>query len=757
MSAMQKTGVKHRMKLLARAATVAGVVLALGTYSACAQNAKQRAALAQLGLARSGASANYTPPSGTGEAANFFLYQPSGLAFDTAGDLFIADAGDNVILEVNLDGLVSAVAGSGVQGYGGDTGAATSALLDTPSGVAVDASGNIYIADTRNNRIRKVSGGTITTIAGTGVSSFSGDGSAAAVATLSYPTAIALDSSNNIYIADTNNHRIREITGTTINTVAGNGTEGYSGDGGAATAAELDTPTGVAVDAAFNIYIGDTQNQRVRMVTFSTGKISTLAGTGVMGFNGDGLATNAELAQPRGVAVGAAGSVYVADSNNDRIRLISGGQITTIAGSGSEGYSGDSGASTNAQLDSPRAVAYEGSTVVFSDTLNQAVRVVNSGELNTLAGASSDGTESLVLSGLTTTVYGATNILTATFANGSNTATGQVTLLDGLGASPVSVGVTALSSNRATFSTSALSAGIHNLVATYPGDTNNAAIASSVYVLLITKASSNTALITSNATFILGTTPPTLTATVTSLNGSPGGTVNFYDGSTLLNATPVALVGNQAQLLLPALPVGLGQSLTAVYSGNGNFLTSSSTGVTENVITPDFGIVPQTLTQTVLPSNSVNYTLTFTPLNPTFIFPVTYSVTSTLPPGVTASFNPTQINAGASASSTVLTLTASAQARMDSNHRFLGRMAAPIAWALLLLPVAFSRRTRSASRRLLRSGRAMLALLLLAGLSVLGGCGGGGYFTHPSQSYSVTVTAVCGPSNHTTNVTLIVK
>jgi sugar lactone lactonase YvrE len=790
-----------------------------------------------MGLGHSSARPDYIPPVGAIEASNYSLYLPVGLAFDAAGDLFIADSGDNVILEVNVDGMVSAVAGTGAQGFGGDGGAATGALLDSPTGVAVDAAGNIYIADTHNNRIRKVSGGVITTIAGTGAANFSGDGAAAAAATLSSPTAIAVDSNNNIYIADTNNHRIREISGTTINTVAGNGSQNYSGDGSLATAAGLDSPSGAAVDAAFNIYIGDTHNQRVRMVTFATGKISTIAGTSVKGFNGDGLATTAELALPSGVAVGANGIVYVADSGNHRIRAISGGQITTIAGNGGEGYTGDSGASTNAQLDTPRAVSVQGSTVVFSDTLNHVVREVSGGGLNTIVGSPTNTGESLALSGATSNVYG-TGTLTATFAKGSNIATGQVSLYDGLGASPTLVGTKPLSANTATFNTSLLSAGIHYLAATYAGDGNNPATTSGVFVLAVTpvqltavanpvallygqgipaltgtlngvlaqdtgkvtanfstmatitsapaiypitvnlsgtaainytvvtgplsgsvhiaQAPSGASLSTSSPTPILGASV-TMTATISSTtSGTPTGTVNFYDGAMLLNATPVALSGGVAQLVLTTLPLG-SQSLTAVYSGDTNFLTSTSTAVPENVITPDFNITSPTPAQTVLPNGSVNYTITLTPMNPAFVYPVTYSVTSTLPTGVTASFNPTSINAGAGVSSTMLTLTTNAQARLDEHIHSIGGAAAPMALALLMLPVAFSRRAHKIARQLSRSGKAFLALMMLAGLCALAGCGGGGFFSHPTEYSTVTVTAVCGPNTHATNVTLIIK
>jgi len=764
MNAMQATRLRRTLSTMGRVAAVAGFVVGLGTQCALAQNSKQQAALARLGLGQPSTRPAVHPQDviiggfytyGI-EASNYLLYMPGGLAFDATGDLFIADTGDNVILEVNLAGIVSAVAGTGAQGFGGDGGAATSAQLDSPVGVAVDSAGNIYIADSHNNRIRKVSGGKISTIAGTGVVGYSGDGAAAATATLSYPTALAVDSNGNIYIADTNNHCIREISGTTINTVAGNGSPSYSGDGNPAKLAGLDSPYGVAVDSAFNIYIGDTHNQRVRMVTFATGKISTIAGTGVKGFNGDGLATTAELALPSGVAVGATGIVYVADSDNHRIRTISGGQLTTIAGSGSEGYTGDSGASTSAQLDTPRAIAVQGSTVVFSDTENQAVRVVGGGELNTLVGTSTNSAESLTLSGATTTVFG-TGTLAATFANGSKTATGSVSLYDGLVASPALVGMTPLLANSASFSTILLTAGTHYMVATYPGDANNPAITSGVYVLAVTQAQSNTALKTTNTTFILGA-PPTLKATVTSTSGSPAGTVNFYDGLTLLNSTPVALSGGIAQLTLTTLPVGLGQSLTAVYSGDTNFLTSTSGPLAEDVITPDFNISSPTPAQTVLPNSSVDYTISLTPLNSTFVYPVSLSVTSTLPTGIMAAFYPSStISAGGSASSTTLTLSASAQARMDKRIHSLGGAAAPTALALLMLPLAFSRRARKASRQLSRCGKALLMLLALAALSTVAGCGGGGFFSHPAESYSVTVSATNGVNIHTTNVTLIVK
>lgn len=269
------------------------------------------------------------------------LAAPAQVAYDAAGNLYIADLNNNVIRKVNVAGVITTVAGTGEQGFSGDGGAAISASLDSPAGIAIDPSGNIYIADTHNQRVRKVSGGTITTIAGTGIAGFSGDGGSGTSATLSNPTALALDASGNLYIADTDNHRIRRISGTTITTVAGNGEQFFSGDNAAATAAGLDSPNGVAIDAAGNLYIGDTHNQRVRVVNTS-GTITTLAGNSSKAYAGDGGAAIASsLARPRGLSVDAQGNIYVADSDNNRIRFITNtGTISTVAGNGSQGYAG---------------------------------------------------------------------------------------------------------------------------------------------------------------------------------------------------------------------------------------------------------------------------------------------------------------------------------------------------------------------------------------------------------------------------------
>ena len=248
-------------------------------------------------------------------------------------------------------GIFNTVAGTGITNYYGDGGLATSADLAYPEGVAVDASGDLYIADTYNFVVRKVSAftGVITTVAGNHTEGFSGDGGLATNAMLSYPDGIAVDTSGNLYIVDTLNYRIRKVAASTgvISTVAGDGIEGYSGDGQQATTVEIH-PTGLAVDLSANLYIADSGNDRIRKVTASTGIITTVAGNGTAGYSGDGgQATSAEINDPQNVAVDEVGNLYIADNSNYRIRKVMAftGNISTVAGIGATGLHGKCAAS----------------------------------------------------------------------------------------------------------------------------------------------------------------------------------------------------------------------------------------------------------------------------------------------------------------------------------------------------------------------------------------------------------------------------
>lgn len=288
-------------------------------------------------------------------------------------------------------GDIATVAGDGTAGYGGDTGPATAAQLDHPSGVAVDAGGAVFVADYANNRVRRVgTDGIITTVAGTGTAGFSGDGGVATAAELNGPIDVAVDRDGNLYVADAWNNRVRRISpGGTITTFAGNGSGTFTGDGGPATSAALNFPSGIAVDPVGFVYVADSWNSRVRRVELSSGTITTVAGGGLAGLGDGGPATAAQLDSPTDVAVAPDGSFVIADAWTNRIRRVDlGGAITTVAGSGVEGAGGDGGPATSAQLFSPNGVVVDPSGQLFiADTDNGRVRKVDTtGTISTVAG-----------------------------------------------------------------------------------------------------------------------------------------------------------------------------------------------------------------------------------------------------------------------------------------------------------------------------------------------------------------------------------
>jgi sugar lactone lactonase YvrE len=313
-----------------------------------------------------------------GAAKEASLYFPFSVVADTSGNLFFADGNNFAVHKVDTNGVITTVAGNGQSGFSGDGGAATNASLQY-AGLALDGFGNLFIADGGNNRVRKVdTNGIITTVAGDGTPGYTGDGGTATNATLMGPAGVALDTYGNLFIADGNNCIRKVDTNGFIVTVAGNGTPGYSGDGGAATNAELSAPTGLAVDACGNLFIGDQINNRIRKVDIN-GIITTVAGNGTPGYSGDdGAATNASLNQPTDVAVDAIGNLYISDPLNHRIREVgTNGIITTVAGNGTMGYSGDDGVATNASLSDPDGVAIDGfGNLFFADVENNRIRKV---------------------------------------------------------------------------------------------------------------------------------------------------------------------------------------------------------------------------------------------------------------------------------------------------------------------------------------------------------------------------------------------
>lgn len=313
-----------------------------------------------------------------GPATQAQFASPHGFTVDPAGNIYIADTGNNRIRKVTAEGTVTTVVGIGPAGYSGDAGSAAFAGLNAPTGIASDALGNLYIADTGNHRVRKVSSnGVITTVAGGATAGFSGDNGPAASALLNAPVSVAVDASGTLYIADSGNHRVRRVSPQgIITTVAGS--DPGAGDGGPGPKALLFQPSGVAFDSSGNLYIADTSNHRIRRVGID-GTISTLAGNGVAGYTGDNtIASRSQLNSPDGLAFDSAGNLYIADTGNHAIRRISGGVMSTVAGTGSPGNGGDGGSATQATLFQPNAVAVDrGGTLYIADSGNNRIRAVN--------------------------------------------------------------------------------------------------------------------------------------------------------------------------------------------------------------------------------------------------------------------------------------------------------------------------------------------------------------------------------------------
>ena len=321
--------------------------------------------------------------NGTNIAANTArLYIPRNSAFDKNGNYFVADQGLHIIRKIDTNGIITTVAGTpGVSGFSGDGGAATSAKLNNPRGVTVDSEGNLYISDTQNHRIRKVdTNGAISTLAGDGTEAYGGDGGASTSAKIDFPYQITVDASDNVYFADYDNQRIRKIdTNGTITTVAGNGTRGYEGDGNLAINAKINYALGVTVDASGNLYIADTGNHVIRKVDTS-GNISTLAGStdGSSGYN-EGSGGEAKFNYPSTLATDSKGNVYVTDSSNNRVRKITpGGVVSTVAGNGNRGYenSEDFAALTSA-ITAPYGIALDANDNIYlSDSWSYLVRKI---------------------------------------------------------------------------------------------------------------------------------------------------------------------------------------------------------------------------------------------------------------------------------------------------------------------------------------------------------------------------------------------
>jgi uncharacterized protein (TIGR03437 family) len=540
--------------------------------------------------------------SGDGlQASSAALNHPRGIAIDSAGMIYIADVDNHRIRRVTPAGIISTFAGNGAYGFSGDGNLAFYASFSNVMGLALDPSGNLYIADSSNQRIRKVTAnGNVTTIAGTGGSgSFSGDGGPATAATLNTPTSMVFDAAGNLYFADSSNQRIRRIgTDGIITTIAGNGLEGFSGDGGFATSASMDFPLGLARDQAGNLYFADGNNNRIRKIS-AAGIISTFVGNGSGHFAGDGgMAFSASINIPSDVAIDNAGNMYIADSGNNRVRKVDpSGIITTVAGTGTDGFSGDGGPASQAMLSFPWGVITDAAGAVYiADRVNSRIRKI-AGALVTLA-PTLDGTA----------VNGATFVKNVAIAPGAIVTIFGTNLADGVAIASGAPYPTVLGTTRVTFNGIAaplfyVSAGQINAQAPFEMGVGSASIQ-------VTR----------------GTTVSPL-GSVTVANVSPG--IFILDQTTAQGAilhANYAIVGGNS-------PARTGETLQVYATGLGALQVPVRSG--------DPSPVALTLSLPIVRIGGVFSTVVYSGLAPGFAG--LYQVNVTVPPGLTTGNLPMQI------------------------------------------------------------------------------------------------------------------
>ncbi len=679
-----------------------------------------------------------TTIAGAGQASP--LASPSAVAYDANGNLYVCDTRNHRVRRVSATGAITTVAGNGTQGFGGDNGPAVAASLDSPLGVAVATDNTLYIADTRNHRIRRVTtDGTIQTIAGTGIPGFSGDLGQAANAQFRSPSAVAIGAVGELYVADTGNHRIRRIAlDGTVQTVAGSGREEASGDGGTATSAGLDAPGSLAFRTSDGaLLIADRLNSRIRVLA-QNGIISSLP------------TAAAPVRRPAGVATDSTGAIYIADTGNYRLRAVMPQGSGVLLGSGEQGAPDPALAYNATPLGTPLGIAPDtAGGVAFTDRDHNQVEHLALPQLAfaaTVVGqASPPQTLLLQNSGDSTLAVQSVTLPAAFQSQPSGTC----------GTAPFTLAGNAQCTVALAFVPTSVGAQSGILTVALTGLPQRAVL-SGTGVTTGTLLPTSTTLQTSGNLSFVGT-PVVFTAAVLASGTAPAtGTVHWIDAATEIGSASLD-AGGTAVLTTAALAIGQ-HSLSARYDGDVHYSASTSAALQQTVApAPDFTLTPAATQMSATAGSTASLDFVLQPINGTLNRTVTLAFDG-LPAGATATSNaPTPLVLGSNAVTLTLSVKTAAPAALPVRLALV-LPGAGLLWLLL-------RRARNRAPWT----RSLLATVLLASLALLaGGCGGGylGSAAVAAQSvthtYPLTITATTtGVSGtalvHTASITLVVN
>jgi sugar lactone lactonase YvrE len=712
--------------------------------------------------------ANCVDPAEPGPALQTQLCGPTAVAVDFAGNVYIAEPSENVVKKLDTSGNLTTFAGvenSGAGSYSGDNGPANAANLSQPLGVAVDGLGNVYISDSGNGRIRVVNAttGTITTFVGGASGTYFNAGTGSGV-TLS-PAGIAFDPSGNLYVAEPTQQIVVKVTSSGaaslfagVQTLGGPGTAGYNGDNIQANTAELNAPTSVATDRSGNVYIADSQNYRIRYVNENAepGLIATVAGNGTKGDTGDGGSSISAEINPLSIALNEGGDIFISDGTTIR-KVDNQGNITTFAGGGT-GAPG--GSATSASLQGVGQPGVDNNGDVLIPVLGTP-EVLLAGPKGILQfGSQAVGTTS---STLTITVENTGNNF-LNFTNSTYTASGDFSVTGGTCEEATDGGWAPgqTCTLTVTFSPTATGArtGSVNVPSNATGTPSTITFQGTGTMTTAPAATLSPSTLSFGDT-VTGTTAPAQVITLS----NPGNAALDISGITIGGANPMdfaetttcgqTLAANASCTIsvtfTPASVASSAATVSVADNAPGSPQTVALSGA--GIAAPDFSVNALPAAQTVSAGSTATYNITVASINGDFDSGVTLSA-SGLPAGATATFAPATVLPGTEPAMSMMTIqTGTAMARTDPPNARSGWRWMPVVTMAFCIPLLWWRRRDRV--RLLTTG--LLSALLCVGSALLSGCGGGYYAQSPAQTYTITVTGTSGSIQHSTTVTLTVQ